>query len=129
MVQKMDSRLSLGKQLEHSLLAMSTAPQSLFFCREIRRFHGHKPFLCVTSPSMLVIHRYEIQQIFHSLKFPAEIFVRSSVERESVMNLSRLPSCGPVFTTNTQVSRYPQVNCPFKERPQHSLVKVIVSVH
>lgn len=116
----MDSRLSLGKQLEHSLLAMSTAPQSLFFCREIRRFHGHKPFLCV---------RYEIQQIFHSLKFPAEIFVRSSVERESVMNLSRLPSCGPVFTTNTQVSRYPQVNCPFKERPQHSLVKVIVSVY
>lgn len=85
----MDSRLSLGKQLEHSLLAMSTAPQSLFFCREIRRFHGRKPFLCVTSPSMLVIHRYEIQQIFHSLKFPAEIFVRSSVERESVMNLSQ----------------------------------------
>lgn len=51
------------------------------------------------------------------------------MERESVMNLSRLPSCGPVFTTNTQVSRYPQVNCPFKERPQHSLVKVTVSVY
>lgn len=78
---------------------------------------------------MLIIHRYEIQQIFHSLNLLLKYYTGQKGRSVCDEFAWFVGSRGPLFTINSLVYRSPQVNWPFKERPQHSLVKVIVRVY